>query len=351
MFAQITDSHEPGVPDFLRSNAPEPHRARALQILRAHPGVRDLFGRNPLTAWICIGVVALQVAIAYAMRGAPWWLILPVAWGLGAFASHATFCLYHECAHQLVFRKFWKNQLLGIFTNLPTLLPSYAGFRIYHLKHHQYQGDYDLDPDLADRWEARFIGHSWMGKAFWLALFPFFQCSRSIRFRNRIPFFNRWLVLNLALQTAFNVALFVTFGPRAFAYLVLSFFFSVGLHPLGARWIQEHFVVDEASQETYSYYGPVNRVAVNIGYHNEHHDFPYIPWNRLPRLTALAPEVYGSLYSYRSWWRLLLRFVRDPRISLWSRVTRDGQQNRSRAPLPRPLYAPGTFDEDVAGAL
>jgi len=32
-------------------------------------------------------------------------------------------------------------------------------------------------------------------------------------------------------------------GPKALLYLLISFFFSVGLHPLGARWIQEHYLV------------------------------------------------------------------------------------------------------------
>ena len=35
-------------------------------------------------------------------------------------------------------------------------------------------------------------------------------------------------------------------------------------------------------QETNDYYGWLNRIQLNIGYHNEHHDFPSVPWNRLP---------------------------------------------------------------------
>ena len=97
--------------------------------------------------------------------------------------------------------------------------------------------------------------------------------------------------------------------------------FSIGLHPLGARWIQEHYTNDP-EQETYSYYGPINRICLNMGYHNEHHDFPTIPWSNLPRLRALAPEFYDTLKCHRSWSGLLFQFIFDPRYTLFSRVER-----------------------------
>ena len=337
---------------FLESSLPEPHRSRSLAILRRHPEVRELFGRNRVTALLVVLAVTFQLGAAYLMRDAPWWLILPAAWCVGAFATHATFCLYHECVHQLVFRRRWANHLLGVFANLPQLLPSYASFRVYHLKHHQYQGDHDLDADLASHWEALLIGHSTAGKVLWELFFPFFQSARTLRFsRNgRIPFWSAFLVFNLAVQSAF-VAVLLLFVPKgALLYLLASFFFSVGFHPLGARWVQEHFVVEEGF-ETYSYYGPVNRIAINIGYHNEHHDFPFVPWNRLPRLKAFAPEVYDALPSHRSWFRLWLRFLTDPRLSLFSRVARDGRLNLTREPMPKALYAPTTFDERAEGAV
>jgi sphingolipid delta-4 desaturase len=105
-------------------------------------------------------------------------------------------------------------------------------------------------------------------------------------------------------------------------YLFASFWFSVGgLHPLAARWIQEHFTQDPA-QETFDYYGPLNLIALNIGYHNEHHDFPDVPWSRLPRLKQMAPEFYAGLKTHKSWGGLLLKFILDPQFTLYTRVDR-----------------------------
>jgi sphingolipid delta-4 desaturase len=149
-----------------------------------------------------------------------------------------------------------------------------------------------------------------------------FQALRPPRLRG-IPFVTGWTVVNWIVGIAFDVAVLVFLGPVAFLYLVFSFFFSIGLHPLGARWIQEHYLLSPP-QETYSYYGPANVMALNVGYHNEHHDFPSVPWSRLPRLKAAAPEFYDTLVSHRSWTRLLVKFLFNPELSLYSRMLRTG---------------------------
>jgi len=47
---------------------------------------------------------------------------------------------------------------------------------------------------------------------------------------------------HIAVIIAFDIFVLWAFGANALLYLFLSFWFSVGgLHPLSARWLQEHF--------------------------------------------------------------------------------------------------------------
>lgn len=306
--------------EFTFTESAEPHRERTKRLLKQHPEVRTLIGRNPFSFALILGIIAMQTVLAYLLGDQPWWLVIIVAYAVGAFANHALFVLIHECAHNLVFKSKAANILSGIIADLPIIVPSSVSFRSYHLKHHSFQGDYDLDADLASRWEARLIGSTFAGKALWLLFFPVFQALRPPRLKE-IKFVNGWTVVNWVVVFGYDAAVIVLFGPMAFLYLALSFVFSIGLHPLGARWIQEHYLT-AAPQETYSYYGRLNILALNVGYHNEHHDLPSVPWNNLPRLKAIAPELYDPLISHRSWARLLWRFLTDPSLSLFSRMLR-----------------------------
>ena len=314
--------------DFSYSNSPEPHKARTRAILKDHPEVRNLIGRNSASFFLILFVVALQISISFLIKDYPWWSVLIAAYLIGAFANHSLFVLIHECAHNLIFKKRIFNILAGIFADLPNVVPSSVSFRAYHLKHHSYQGDYNLDADLASRWEAKFIGNSFFGKAFWLLFFPVFQALRPPRLKE-IKFASAWTFVNWVAVFGFDVLIIMTFGWTAFLYFVFSFTFSIGLHPLGARWIQEHYLTSPP-QETYSYYGPLNIFALNVGYHNEHHDFPSISWNKLPELKKEAPEYYNNLVYHKSWVKLWLKFLFDPKLSLFSRMVRS---NRGDEPL------------------
>lgn len=345
----------------------EPHRDRAAEILKKHPEVKDLFGRNFWSAPITIGIVAFQVAIAYAVRDQAWWVALLAAWVLGAIPTHALWVLIHESTHNLITRDKFSNRLLGVIANLPMMVPSAESFRIYHLKHHKFQGDYELDADLPSHWEAKLIGSSLVGKLVWQLFFPLFQSLRVIRFSKagNISFVTPGVIMNIVASFAFDAAIIYFFGWNAALFLFMSLVFSIGPHPVGARWIQEHYLTWDHTQETGSYYGPANIVALNVGFHNEHHDFPFIPWHRLPKLKALAPEMYETLDSYKSYTKLWFLFLTTPTVTLFSRVTRNGEVNlqrmeqreRARAmrtetslELPENLGAPAPAAHNAASA-
>jgi sphingolipid delta-4 desaturase len=308
--------------DFVRVTTREPHYERTRVLLETHPEVRSLVGREPRTAFAIIAVVAVQVAAAFALRHQPWWAILAAAYLFGAFADHALWTLIHECTHNLVFKKSSENSLLQILANVPILIPSAIAFRRYHILHHNHQGDESLDADLPSPIEARLVGNSTARKATWLALYFIAQMLRVPRLK-RVKLIDGWYVANVLVQVIFVPAVIIAWGWGALAYLLISSICAIGLHPVGARWIQEHYLTVPGGQETFSYYGPLNRVAFNVGYHNEHHDLMRVPWTRLPQLRAAAPELYDSLHHHTSWTRLLIKFVFDPSIGLHSRVVRE----------------------------
>lgn len=310
--------------DFSYSQDPEPHKKRTKVILKAHPEVRNLIGRNPYSFLIILLVISIQATIAILLSNSAWWLALILAYAVGAFASHCAYVLIHDASHNLIFKNRSANYFLGILADLTNVLPSAISFRAYHMKHHSFQGDYYLDADLASKWEAKLIGNSFIGKAFWLLLFPVFQALRPPRLKE-IKFMNGWTLLNWLIVFGFDAFIILTFGWTSFLYLVFSFFFSIGLHPVGARWIQEHYLTSPP-QETYSYYGPVNIVALNVGYHNEHHDFPSIPWNKLPELKKTAPEFYEHLVFHTSYVKLFFKFLFDKNLSLFSRMVRSNRE-------------------------
>lgn len=315
--------------DFIYSMNPEPHRGRTKQILKQTPQIRNLIGKNPLTFAAIVFLVGAQVTLSILLANSAWWLIFVAAYLIGAFIGHALFVMIHECAHRLIFKNRAANRLAGILANMPQVFPSSIAFERYHIKHHSFQGVHELDADLPNRWEAKLINNYFFGKVIWFLFYPLFQAFRISRLKEIKPF-DGWIALNWLVQIVFVAATWYFFGPKAVAFLTLSFFFSVGLHPLGGRWIQEHYLTHNEEQETYSYYGPLNKVAFNVGYHNEHHDFPSVPWNKLPQIRQQAPGFYDSLMYHTSWTKLFFRFLFDREISLYSRLVR---KNRGKVAL------------------
>lgn len=154
----------------------------------------------------------------------------------------------------------------------------------------------------------------------------------------KLPFTSIQLY-NVLAQLGFNyllIALSKSWYP--FIYLIESSFLAGSLHPCAAHFIAEHYVFSRVDTgvknnktphdpsiplpETYSYYGPLNVLTYNVGLHNEHHDFPAVPWTRLPKLHNIAKEFYQDLPHHKSWIFVIWYFILDPQVGLWCRIKR-----------------------------
>ena len=295
-------------------------------MLQKYPEIKALYGPCPRTKYVCAVLVVVQLASAYLLREAPWWLVVLLAYLVGGVINQALLLAIHELSHNLAFVKPWKNRAFALFINLPVGVPVAETFRYYHLLHHVHQGEEGTDTDLPTELEGRLMAHPvlkllWvMGQGFAYALRPLFVHPKKPSAAE---------LGNLALQVLCNALIYHFWGVKALAYLPISSLIVMGLHPVAGHYISEHYIF-RPGQETYSYYGPLNRITFNVGYHNEHHDFPYIPGSRLARLRRLAPEYYDSLLHHDSWTQTLWQYVTRSDLGGYSRVKRTRRERAAQ---------------------
>jgi sphingolipid delta-4 desaturase len=264
-------------------------------------------------------LVTLQFSVAYICQQytLPWYVVVLLSYVIGGTVNHSLQLLVHELSHNLCFSSVIGNRLLAICANFPTTMPSAVLFQKYHMEHHQNQGVDGLDTDIPSRVEV-FLFRSIFGKLLWVILQPLFYSFRPLLVHPRPVGF--WEVFNFVAVALSDVAVLTFIGPRGFAYLISGTFLGLGLHPTAGHFIAEHYVF-YPGQETYSYYGICNFFNFNVGYHNEHHDFPRIPWTNLPKLREIAPEFY-DLPCHRSYLSVFYHYLTDPRIGPHSRIKR-----------------------------
>ncbi|MCJ1350946.1 MAG: hypothetical protein MMC33_000928 [Icmadophila ericetorum] len=317
---------------FFWAYTEEPHRTRRQAIIQAHPEVLKLCGPEALTKYVVLGVVSLQLACAIGLRNTPIFSIpfLLTAYLIGATANQNLFLAIHEISHNLAFKSPILNRILAVFANLPIGIPYSAAFRPYHLTHHKSLGVDGLDTDLPTNLEAFFLD-SILGKAFFCTFQILFYALRPMMVY-KLPFTTLHL-FNVLAQLLFDYLLISRFSAKPLIYLILSSFFAGSLHPCAGHFIAEHYVFNKSKlvpptnskvpiPETFSYYGPLNLLTYNVGLHNEHHDFPAVPWTRLPALHEIAKEFYADLPHHKSWTWVIWQFIWDKEVGLWCRVKR-----------------------------
>jgi sphingolipid delta-4 desaturase len=305
-----------------------------------------------LTKYVVFFVVSVQIFCAYLLRDTPFlsWQFFLTGYVIGATANQNLFLAIHEISHNLAFKSANANRAIAVFANLPIGIPYSASFRVrhyilvmdviedsaenkqpYHLTHHKSLGVDGLDTDLPTAFEAIFLD-SILGKAFFCTFQILFYAIRPV-FVYKVPFTSIHFI-NIFAQLLFDYALIKFCSPNSLYYLILSSFLAGSLHPCAGHFIAEHYVFEKQHAsandpktgieipETFSYYGPLNLLTYNVGLHNEHHDFPAVPWTRLPALHDIAKEFYADLPQHTSWVGVIWQFIWDKEVGLTCRVKR-----------------------------
>ncbi|EFN56445.1 hypothetical protein CHLNCDRAFT_57665 [Chlorella variabilis] len=304
---------------FLWVSSGEPHAIRRRELLAKYGDqIRKLYGYDHATAWQVVTVVACQFIMAALVRDWAWWKLAVAAYVVSGTLNQNLFCAQHEISHFLAFKKPLYNKVLALVGNMPLVVPVAVKFREYHHDHHIFLGvdggDVDLPTVLESSWIAGFFS-----KLFFTFIYLAIYAVRPLIVRPKAITAADFVNWGLVIGTDVGVLYFL--GIKSLVYLLAGSLLGGGLHPMAGHLIAEHYMFSRG-QETYSYYGPLNLLSYNVGYHNEHHDFPQIPQTRLHKLRQIAPEYYNNLYAHTSWCWVLWRFLVDPAMGPWSRMHR-----------------------------
>ncbi|CAH1407632.1 unnamed protein product [Nezara viridula] len=306
--------------DFEWVYTEEPHASRRKEILAKYPQIKKLFGYDPKFKWIVTVMVFTQFLMFYLLKDLPFWIVFLAAYCFGGVINHSLMLAIHEIAHNLAFghARPMANRILGIFANLPIGLPFSVTFKYYHLEHHRYQGDEKLDTDIPTYFEAKLFCTTF-GKFVWLLFQPLFYAFRPVVTYPKSPTLLE--VINTTIQLSFNAFIYYYCGGKILFYMLGGSMMAMGFHPVAGHFISEHYMFRKGF-ETYSYYGCLNWITFNVGYHNEHHDFPAVPGSRLPEVKRIASEYYDNLPQHNSWVSVLYDFIMDPDIGPYARIKR-----------------------------
>lgn len=302
------------------------HQERRRQILQECPSIKDLEGCSG-TNWagvaLGVAVVALQTSCAMLSNGS-WAVCFALAATVGPYFDATVLAIMHEATHFLIFKKRSTNRLFSIMVNMVMVMPISEIFRQHHHAHHKGLSDPAIDVDIPLPFEVKFVGNSALRKTFWLGFNMIILPARALA---RLPVHvDRFLVLNWVGCIGFGAAALFLGSLQSLVFLIASTLFSQGLHPANSRQLEEHLYDGSRMKQgskadapgTYSYYGMANLWTLNVGYHQEHHDFPAVPCHLLPEVRNRAGKAWypdSRAFVHRGIWTIT-NFIFNPEISL-----------------------------------
>lgn len=337
-----------------RSVQSEQHARMRQKALALHPELVLLLGNTP---WTALAIPVLLVihwgTAALVQSQANLLFTFVAAFFLGQLVIHAGGGLVHETAHRMIFRAQWPKRLCDF--GLEMVLGSFSKQLTYQHEHvsshHRYQGDYQRDYEHEDRFAVAarhaykyqhpvrqrlvtlltlafhclpfgFVVSDYLAPRFYRVVtgLPIKDTDRHIP-ASRPTTNERLMFIAVSLLTNFLLFWFIGFWAWLYHNWALSLFLGkMGVMNLGQS-LSEHDG-DNETVPTRSTYGPINWFLFNTGYHLEHHVFVNVPWNKLPVLTRVAPEVFchvNKINYLRHWWAHVAADFSPSRKNEWQK--------------------------------
>jgi len=266
------------------------HAKRRRAILNAHPEVRECMIVDPSFKYVAVACATTQLLIAYLLRDEPLGYVLFMGAVVGTIFDCAITNSVHELIHEMAIENWpLANKILSGYVNLALFLPFAAGYHRSHRHHHSFLGT-DLDAKYPTMEEALQYDQNIIGRLKYIFTHPLQGGSRWNKIVPGDPP-NEYMKWNERTVYLVDALILIFWGYKSLLYLLVAFWINDTIFIQGSKNFVDHWV---SENETYtsSYYGWVNMIDFNIGYHREHHDFPNVPGRYLALITKMAPEFY-----------------------------------------------------------
>ena len=94
--------------------------------------VVKLMGYEPLTKYVVLLVIGIQLGAAYWLRNTSLWspVFIFTAYAVGGTANQNLFLAIHEITHNLAFKGIKSNKYFAMVTNFPIGIPYAMTFKV-----------------------------------------------------------------------------------------------------------------------------------------------------------------------------------------------------------------------------
>lgn len=205
--------------------------------------------------------------LSWNLANFPWFLVILAVW-LRAFLHTGLFIVVHDSIHGVVCHNKQINNLMGHIASGMYAMMSYKLLAKNHRIHHQDPAS-DRDPDFCPThshnfwfWYGSFMKDYQEGKQFWILFW-----GMTVVF---------YLLIFLQVAVA-NIFLFWVLPIIISSLQLFTFGIYLPHRPRAEGYSDRH----RARSSNYSLFMSFI-TCYHFGYHWEHHQYPHLPWYKLP---------------------------------------------------------------------